>query len=417
MTKPTSTVIVGLQWGDEGKGKISYLLSRGAKFSVRFQGGANAGHTVVTGQHRLKFNMLPAGSAAGSTPCIAAGCVVDLERIVAELETLGSLGHEKRLMISGAANVALELHKKMDSSIEESRGTRRVGTTRRGIGPAYADKALRVGVRVEDLFNDSLSEKLETLGALHGVKVDEPPTLRNLADSLRPYVSDVASCLNEALDRGEKIVFEGAQGTLLDIDHGTYPFVTSSNTTAGAACACSGVGPSRVGEVVGVAKAYTTRVGEGVFPTEIEGELADRLRSAGAEYGTTTGRPRRVGWLDIPALRYAAMLSNVNWIALTKLDVLAGLDKVKVCVSYLLDGKEVKTFSPSVRTLTESRPIYVEHDGWPRLTEAEWAKIVSGGWDSLPKGVRDYVDNVECLVGRPVRLISVGERVGMEVWR
>jgi adenylosuccinate synthase len=411
-------VIVGLQWGDEGKGKISYLLCRDADCVVRFQGGANAGHTVVVEGKKLKFNILPAGSAAGARPCMASGTVIDLDEVFEELEMLRSMGFNAKLIISRSASVVLPIHKKLDSKIEEARGGSAVGTTRRGIGPTYSDKALRAGLRIEDLLDpNDLREVLEILKRLHGEEPGDLENLRRVGERIAPYVGDVELYVNDVLDEGGKVVFEGAQGTLLDIDHGTYPYVTSSNTIAGAACTGCGVGPTRIGEVVGVAKAYTTRVGAGVFPTEIGGELGERLREVGQEYGTTTGRPRRVGWLDIPLLRYAIRISNVNWIALTKLDVLSGLEKIQICVKYECDGRTLEIAPPAVKLLSRVKPIYEEVKGWRKISEEEWRRIAKRGWEALPDDAKAYVELLEDLLGKPIKLISIGADAGMEVER
>ena len=410
-------VIIGLQWGDEGKGKISYLLSRNSDCVVRFQGGANAGHTVVLPDRKLKFNMLPAGSAAGAKPCIASGVVLDPAEVIEEVDLLRSIGIEPELMISGAANVVLKLHKKLDGMIEELRGGKAVGTTRRGIGPTYSDKALRTGIRVEDLLDEkTLREKLEILERVHGIKVEELDELVKVGRLIAKYVGDVEIYLNDLLDSGAEVIFEGAQGTLLDIDHGTYPYVTSSNTIAGAACTGCGVGPTRIDEIIGVMKAYSTRVGAGVFPTELHGELADRIREIGGEYGTTTGRPRRVGWLDIPLLRYAVKISNVSWIAMTKLDVLTGLKKLKICKEYVVDDEVVEIAHPSVKKLKKVKPNYVEVDGWD-IDQGDWRKLAERGWESFPPEAKNYVELVERLLGVPIKLVSVGPEAGMEVWR
>ncbi|MCX8187556.1 MAG: adenylosuccinate synthase [Nitrososphaeria archaeon] len=413
-----ATVITGLQWGDEGKGKISYLLCRDADCVVRFQGGANAGHTVIASGRKLKFNMLPAGSAAGATPCIASGTVVDLEEVFEELELLKSIGLGSGFMISRAASIVLPIHKKLDAMVEEIRGGRAVGTTMRGIGPTYSDKALRTGIKIEDILDkDSLVDKLEVLRKLHGLEVENPGKLIEYGEKIRPYVGDVELFVNDLLDEGRKVVFEGAQGTLLDIDHGTYPYVTSSNTVAGAACTGCGVGPTRINEVVGVMKAYSTRVGAGVFPTELSGELGDRIREVGQEFGTTTGRPRRVGWLDIPLLRYAIRISNVTWIAVTKLDVLSGLEKIKICVKYDLDGRILEIAPPSVRLLQRVKPIYIELEGWGEMTEDDWRRISERGWDALPEEAKTYIEAIERHTGSPVKLVSVGAEAGLEVVR
>jgi len=412
----SATVITGLQWGDEGKGKISYLLCRNADCVVRFQGGANAGHTVVVSGKKLKFNMLPAGSAAGAMPCIASGTVVDLDEVFEELDLLKSTGIDVKFMISRAASIVLGLHKKLDAVIEELRGGRAVGTTRRGIGPTYSDKALRAGIRIEDLLDEkSLKDKLEILKKVHGLEVEDLGRLMEYGEKIRPYVGDVGLFVNDLLDEGKKVVFEGAQGTLLDIDHGTYPYVTSSNTIAGAACTGCGVGPTRISEVVGVMKAYSTRVGAGVFPTELGGELGDKIREAGQEFGTTTGRPRRVGWLDMPLLRYAVRISDVTWIAMTKLDILSGLEKIKICVEYDVDGKTVKIAPPEVRFLERAKPIYMEINGWGKMSEESWKKVSERGWEALPDEAKAYVETVEKLIRKPIRLVSIGADVGLEV--
>ena len=410
-------VIIGLQWGDEGKGKVSYLLSRNADCVVRFQGGANAGHTVVLSGRKLKFNMLPAGSAAGAKPCIASGVVLDPAEVVEEVDLLRSIGIEPDLKISASANVVLRLHKRLDGMIEELRGGRAVGTTRRGIGPTYSDKALRTGIRVEDLLDEkALREKLEILERVHGMKVEEFDELVKAGRLIQKYVGDVEIYLNDLLDSGAEVIFEGAQGTLLDIDHGTYPYVTSSNTIAGAACTGSGIGPTRIDEVIGVMKAYSTRVGAGVFPTELHGDLAHRIREVGGEYGTTTGRPRRVGWLDMPLLRYAVKLSNVSWIAMMKLDVLTGLKKLKICKEYVVDDEVVKVAHPSVKRLERVKPNYIEVDGWD-VDQEDWRRLAERGWESFPPEAKHYVELVEELLGVPIKLISVGAEAGMEVWR
>ncbi len=408
--------IIGLQWGDEGKGKISYLLSKNAKYVVRFQGGANAGHTVVIDDSELRFNMLPAGSASGATPCIASGTVVDLNEVVEEIELLKSIGIRVQPLISKNANIVLPIHKQLDEILEKMRSREAIGTTRRGIGPAYSDKALRIGIRIEELLHHaSLINKIELLQNFHKLSLENMDELIKLAEKLRESICDLEIILNDELDNGVKIVFEGAQGTLLDIDQGTYPYVTSSNTTIGAVFTSCGIGPRRISDIVGVMKAYTTRVGAGVFPTELKRDEADMLRERGREYGTTTGRPRRVGWLDIPLLRYSIMVNDIDWIALTKLDVLSGFRKIKICTEYEINGKIVKIAPPNVRMLEKAQPLYVELDGWSRLSEEEWKNIVMKGWDALPENAKAYVETVEKLLNKSIKLISVGAKAGMEV--
>jgi len=302
--------------------------------------------------------------------------------------------------------------------IEELRGGRAVGTTRRGIGPTYSDKALRAGIRIEDLLDrDALMDKLEILKKVHDLEIENSDKLIEYGNRIKPYVGDVELFVNNLLDEGKKVIFEGAQGTLLDIDHGTYPYVTSSNTIAGAACTGCGIGPTRIDEVVGVMKAYSTRVGAGVFPTELFNELGERIREIGQEFGTTTGRPRRVGWLDMPLLRYAVRISDVTWIALTKLDVLSGLDKIKICTEYDLHGETVKIAPPSVKLLRDVKPIYIELDGWRKMTKEDWKAVSERGWDALPDEAKTYIETIEKLVNKPIKLVSVGAEAGLEVMK
>ncbi|MCL7389459.1 MAG: adenylosuccinate synthase, partial [Thaumarchaeota archaeon] len=369
----TGVAIIGLQWGDEGKGKISYLLSRDAEYVVRFQGGANAGHTVVLDDRELRFNMLPAGSASGAKPCIASGTVVDLSEVLEEIELLKSIGINTQPLISRNACIVLPIHKELDSMIEQIRSSEAIGTTRRGIGPAYSDKALRIGIKIEDLLDSgSLKSKIKLIEDFHKLPVGNIEEWVELAEKFSGNICDLEIILNDELDRGKKIIFEGAQGTLLDIDQGTYPYVTSSNTTIGAVFTSCGVGPRKISEIIGVMKAYTTRVGAGVFPTELKNREGDILREKGREYGTTTGRPRRVGWLDIPLLRYSIMINSIDWIALTKLDVLGGIRKIKICIEYDINGERVEMAPPNVRTLEKAKPVYIHLDGWSALTREEW---------------------------------------------
>jgi adenylosuccinate synthase len=412
----TGVAIIGLQWGDEGKGKISYLLSRDAEYVVRFQGGANAGHTVVLDDRELRFNMLPAGSASGAKPCIASGTVVDLSEVLEEIELLKSIGINTQPLISRNACIVLPIHKELDSMIEQIRSSEAIGTTRRGIGPAYSDKALRIGIKIEDLLDSgSLKSKIKLIEDFHKLPVGDIEEWVELAEKFSGNICDLEIILNDELDRGKKIIFEGAQGTLLDIDQGTYPYVTSSNTTIGAVFTSCGVGPRKISEIIGVMKAYTTRVGAGVFPTELKNREGDILREKGREYGTTTGRPRRVGWLDIPLLRYSIMINSIDWIALTKLDVLGGIRKIKICIEYDINGERVEMAPPNVRTLEKAKPVYIHLDGWPALTKEEWKKVAVKGWDALPENAKTYIEIIEKLLSRPIKLVSVGASAGMEV--
>ncbi|MEM1946689.1 MAG: adenylosuccinate synthase [Candidatus Caldarchaeum sp.] len=406
-------IIIGLQWGDEGKGKISYVLSHDAEAVVRFQGGANAGHTVMVGGQRYKFNMLPAGCLAGPKPVIAAGCLLDVEAFERETSLLKKLGHPRQPLVSRSAQLILPFHRELDGRLEELRAGSAIGTTRRGIGPAYGDKMLRVGLRAGEIENTAVAvEKINFLKKLHGVESEAD--LNRIKKVLAPYLGDVELFLNELLDSGGRVVLEGAQGVLLDIDHGTYPYVTSSNTVAAAGYVSTGIPISKVGEIVGVMKAYTTRVGAGPFPTEVNGSLAERIREAGGEYGTTTGRPRRVGWLDIPALKYACMLNGVNNIAVTKLDVLDGISSVKVCVRYVVDGEETESFAHARHNLDAAKPVYVEFKGWNMGREG-WLKAVRKGWEELPSAAREYLGWLEKTLKVEIGLVSVGEDASMVV--
>ncbi|MEM1948572.1 MAG: adenylosuccinate synthase [Candidatus Caldarchaeum sp.] len=408
-------VIVGLQWGDEGKGKISYVLARNAETVVRFQGGANAGHTVKIGETRYKFNMLPAGSLAGPRPVIAAGCLLDVEAFIREVEILKKAGHRYSPIISRAAHIVLPVHKLVDGRIEQLRGTAVVGTTLRGIGPAYADKMLRTGLRAGEATNpEKAKQRIEFLRRLHGVEFEADVDV--LREKIAPYLGDVEVFLNDFLDSGGRVLLEGAQGTLLDIDHGTYPYVTSSNTVAANGFTSTGIPVSRKGVITGVMKAYTTRVGAGPFPTEVSGQLAEKIRESGGEYGTTTGRPRRVGWLDIPALKYACRINGVDQIAVTKLDVLSEIQTIKVCIRYQVDGRETENFAETLPFLEQVKPVYVDFDEW-RARDDDWLRAVKNGWDELPPNVREYLDWLEKTLKVKIALVSVGEEASLIVGR
>lgn len=408
-------VIVGLQWGDEGKGKISYVLSKGAEAVVRFQGGANAGHTVKIGETRYKFNMLPAGCLAGPRPVIAAGCLLDVDAFERETTLLTRLGHSRPPLVSKSAHVVLPVHKLSDGRLEEMRGASAVGTTLRGIGPAYADKMLRIGLRACEINDPDIVEKrLETLRRNHGL--DFEVDAKALGGVISRYLGNVVTYLNDVLESGGRVVLEGAQGTLLDIDHGTYPYVTSSNTVAANGFTSTGIPVSRKGVVTGVTKAYATRVGAGPFPTEITDRLGEKIREAGREYGTTTGRPRRIGWLDIPSLRYACRINGVDEIAVTKIDVLDGLETVRACVKYVLNGSETDNFEDVLDVLGDVEPVYTEFRGWSAGHDG-WLRAVEKGWDELPPSVREYLEWVEKKVGVKVSMVSVGEEASLVVRR
>ena len=419
------TVLIGAQWGDEGKGKIIDVLSARADWVVRYQGGNNAGHTVEIGPDRFVLHLVPSGILQPSCRClIGHGVVVDPVALLTELDGLRERGIQTtgRFFLSDRAHVVLPYHRLLDEQREKSRpGPERIGTTKRGIGPAYGDKASRVGLRMADLvagdFPRILRQRLEEqsghLTALGAAPLDIAAIEAGYvaaAARLAPYISDTISLLHEALRRGEAVLFEGAQGTMLDIDYGTYPFVTSSNATAGGACTGTGLPPHGVDEVVGVVKAYTTRVGEGPFPTELHDETGQRLRAEGAEFGATTGRPRRCGWFDAVVARYSAQINGIGWWAITKLDVLDSLETVRMCTAYEADGRRLDTVPADIRIVERCRPVYEDWPGWKTSTRG--ARRVS----DLPHQARAYVARLEELTGVPAGLLSVGPQRESTIW-
>jgi len=410
-------VIVGAQWGDEGKGKATDLLAEHIDYVVKFNGGNNAGHTVVIGNEKYALHLLPSGILTpGVTPVISNGVVIDPSVLFEEIEALNARGIDtSRLRISANAHIITSYHVTVDKVTERFLGKRAIGTTGRGIGPTYADKINRVGIRVQDLFDESiLRQKVEAalvqknnlLTKVYNraaIKADAVVAeLLGFAERLRPYVCDTALELHEALERNEVVLFEGGQATMLDVDHGTYPFVTSSNATAGGASTGSGIGPTKLGAIIGIVKAYTTRVGSGPFPTELFDESGEFLRSTGHEYGTTTGRPRRCGWYDAPIARYSARINGLTDFVLTKLDVLTGLTEIPVCVAYEVDGKRVDEVPVSQSDFHHAKPIYENFPGW---TE-DISKCRS--FDELPKNAQDYIVAIEKMSGCRISAIGVG---------
>lgn len=410
-------VIVGVQWGDEGKGKATDLLGERTDWVVKFNGGNNAGHTVVVGDEKYALHLLPSGIlSAGVTPVIGNGVVIDLEVLFHELEALGSRGIDtSRLKVSANAHIITQYHRTLDKVTERFLGKRMIGTTGRGIGPAYADKINRVGIRVQDLFDENiLRQKVE--GALdqknhllvkvfnrRAITCDEiVEDLLSYAERLRPMVADTGHLLDDALQRGEVVVFEGGQATMLDVDHGTYPFVTSSSATAGGAATGSGVGPGRLDRIVGIVKAYTTRVGSGPFPTELFDEKGDWLRARGFEFGTTTGRPRRVGWYDAPITRYATRVNGITDLVLTKLDILDGLDQIPVCVAYDVDGVRFDDVPVNQSDFHHAKPILEYFPGWQEDISS------ARRFEDLPKNAQDYVLALEKMSGTRISVIGVG---------
>ncbi len=423
-----NVVVIGAQWGDEGKGKVVDLLTEHAQVVVRFQGGNNAGHTLVVGTQKTVLHLIPSGILhSGKTCVIGNGCVLDPTVLMKEIDGLrarGFLQDPTQLLISEHAHVIFPWHKHLDALREKARGGSAIGTTGRGIGPAYEDKVARHGIRVRDLLDterlrkrvkERLPSALEEMAQLaKSAKADEPlleveaivSEYAVLGARLKDFVGDGSLFLSEHARKGTRILFEGAQGTLLDVDHGTYPYVTSSNTVAGNAAVGSGIGPTVIDRVMGITKAYTTRVGGGPFPTELTDETGERLRKVGDEFGATTGRPRRCGWLDTVVLRYAARVNGLWGLALTKLDVLSGLDSLKICTAYELDGRRMTELPGDLEDLSRVTPVYEDLPGWEKPLAG--ARTL----EDLPPTALRYVRRVEEMVGVPVVCISVGAERG-----
>lgn len=410
--------VVGAQWGDEGKGKVVDILSEHADIVARYQGGNNAGHTVVIGEERFILHLIPSGIFHADKVCIiGTGTVVDPGVLFREVDSLSERGIDVRgrLWVSGRSHLIMPYHKQIDLASEAHRGARAIGTTGRGIGWAYTDKMARSGIRVIDLLDETtlkeklsanLTEKNLLLATLYGKPpLDEEEIYleyRGYAERLKPMVADTETLLKEALGRGEAVLLEGAQGTMLDVDQGTYPYVTSSTPTIGGACAGLGLAPKVIETVIGIAKAYTTRVGGGPMPTELTDEVGDHLREVGHEFGSTTGRPRRCGWLDAVVLRHACWVNGLDYIFLTKLDVLDGLEKVAIATSYRIGDRVVEAFPSDLRCLEEAEPVLEEFDGWSEPT------VGVKSMDKLPEAARRYVEQVEKITGIPIMAISTG---------
>ena len=422
VNKKQSAVILGAQWGDEGKGKIVDVLSEKFDIIARYAGGHNAGHTVIIGGQKFVLQLIPCGVLRpGRKGVIGNGVVLDPAAFLNEVKKLKDAGlpayrpEEKQLFVSNRAQVILPYHRMIELAAETAPGRQTIGTTRRGIGPAYEDKIHRNGLRVADLLNSSLlrthinnacHEKNTIAHALFGTEPLDPRQMyeeySRYAEQIAPFVADTAVLLNKAIDDGQNAMFEGAQGALLDIDHGTYPFVTSSNCTAGGAVTGTGVGPTRIGTVIGVTKAYVTRVGEGPFPTEIADSQGDLLRARGQEYGAVTGRPRRTGWLDLPLLRYSNMINSTEWLVVTKMDVMDECAEIPVCTHYKIDGKITDIIPADIRGFSAIEPIYTTLPGWKSST----AGITE--YDKLPKAAQDYLSFIAKESGARIGMISTG---------
>lgn len=412
-----SVAIIGCQWGDEGKGRIVDLLSGRVDMVVRFQGGDNAGHTVVKGNDEFRLHLIPSGILYPDVVCVIGnGVVLNPEVLIEELDNLESKKvSTDNLKISCNSHLVMPYHIILDKAGEHRLGKSKIGTTHKGIGPAYADKALRMGIRTQDLqdlkiFKTKLEESLkrnntvmEKIYGLDPLDMDEIfDKYRQYGKRIEKYIDETAFLLSDALDKNKKVLFEGAQGTMLDIDHGTYPYVTSSSTIAGGVCIGAGIGPGRLDEILGVVKAYTTRVGSGPFPTEDDGKTGQYLREKGQEYGTTTGRPRRCGWLDAVILKYSIMVNSIDSIALTKLDVLSGLKKIKICTGYKHSGKVYSNMPCHQTILHKCTPVYEKFEGW-----SEDVSRVKN-FEDLPKQARNYIENIEKIIKVPVSMVSVG---------
>ncbi|MDI6800294.1 MAG: adenylosuccinate synthase [Actinomycetota bacterium] len=414
-----ATVLIGAQWGDEGKGKITDLLADQMDVVVRYQGGDNAGHTVIDGDNEFRFHLIPSGILYPHITCIIGnGVVVNPKVLIGELDGLEAKGVDtSKLLVSCNAHLVMPYHLVMDGARELKLGKANIGTTRKGIGPAYGDKMSRLGLRVQDMLDMkifaeklkvALDEKNELLTKIYGLEPFEPKGIIGdysaYAERLKGHIDDTALTINRYLDEGKNVFLEGAQGTLLDIDHGTYPFVTSSSPVSGGACIGAGIGPGRIDKVVGVVKAYVTRVGSGPFPTELADEIGDLIREKGGEYGTTTGRPRRCGWFDAVILRYANMVNGLTEIALTKLDVLSQFDRIKICVGYEYEGERFDSFPPHQTIVHKAKPMYEEAAGWKEsLCEIE-------SYSDLPKAATDYLEMIEELGKVRINMISVGPK-------
>jgi len=415
----TVSVIVGTQWGDEGKGKITDLLAADVDMVVRYQGGNNAGHTVVIGEKVFKLHLIPSGIFNPKVQCVIGnGVVIDLAVLLEEIKSLKSNGYSvKNLSISSQAHVIFPYHRAMDAAQEKKREAGRIGTTCRGIGPCYVDKYNRRGIRICDLYNpEVLKEKLEwnitekmfLLKNFYKMDIDfkVEDILKEYsayAGLIKEYVADESSALiNKAIDSNKKVLLEGAQGTMLDVDHGTYPFVTSSNPISGGACSGAGVGPNKIKNIIGVVKAYVTRVGEGPFPTEIPGKTGEMLREKGGEYGATTGRPRRCGWFDGVVMRHAAKTNGLTELAITKLDVLDGIEELKICTAYEYNGKKTIEFPTDIKKLEKCKPIYETVPGWKEIT----AEITE--YNKLPENAKKYLSRLAKIAEAKISIVSVG---------
>ncbi|HOC77370.1 MAG TPA: adenylosuccinate synthase [Methanofastidiosum sp.] len=410
--------IIGSQWGDEGKGKVTDFYAEKSDIVVRFQGGNNAGHTIVVGDKTYKFHLMPSGAVHKKSLVLGNGVVIDPKVLIEEIERLKKDGFNPDISISDRANIIMPYHRILDGIEEKMKGSFAAGTTRKGIGPCYSDKISRFGIRFSDLLDTEVfKEKLNLIVPIkqklfdafgEDVKIDIESIYNeymSYREYLKNYIKDTSVFLNNSYDKGSNILMEGAQGAHLDIDHGIYPFTTSSNTNAGGICTGSGISPNKINGIVGVTKAYTSRVGEGPFPAELNDKEGEYLREKGREFGTTTGRPRRCGWLDLVLVNYACLINNFSALAMTKIDVLTGMKKIKICYAYEYEGKILHHFPSNMKILSKCKPLYKEFDGWE---EFDWMKVKDT--KSLPKQIYSYVDYIEKQTKTPICMISFGPK-------
>lgn len=411
----TITLVIGTQWGDEGKGKVVDYFSKNADFVVRFQGGNNAGHTIQVGKEVYKLHLTPSGVIQGKTGVIGNGVVIDPEILIKEIDELTKRGIHPKLMISDRAHIIMPYHKTLDSAKEEVLGGKKIGTTKRGIGPCYSDKISRNGIRAGDLVDKkTLKKKLEhciplnqKLYEVYGIT--ESLNIQQITDiyyqygkQLAQYITPTHIMLNKAISQGKNILLEGAQGTMLDVDFGTYPYTTSSHTIAGGSTIGTGIGPQHITDIIGIVKAYTTRVGEGPLPTEQTGKIGNHLQQKGHEFGTTTSRPRRCGWLDLVVVRHSCILSGITQLAITKLDVLNNLPHIKICTHYQLNGKKIDYFPANINEVKQCTPLYTEFKGWKTI-DPQPSKM-----SDLPKEAQHYLHFIEKYVHVPIKIVSIG---------
>ncbi len=421
INKINTIACIGLSWGDEGKGKFVDFLAQKADVVVRYNGGNNAGHTVEADGITYKFKLIPSGAPLEKEVVIANGCVVDPKVLLEEIENLQKLNKKINLKLSSTAHVIFPFHRIIDGLEEASKGKYSAGTTKRGIGPTYSDKAARWGIRIFDLINpELLKPKLEKLFEIKKnlINTYDPEWTGDLSsiyeeyksygEKLRPYVIDTAVYLNKVIDAGKKVVFEGAQGSLLCLDHGFYPFGTSSNSNALGISAGTGIPPKKINKVLGIVKAYTSRVGEGRFPTELFNDTAEIIREQGHEYGTVTGRPRRIGWIDLFNIKYGIMINGIDKITITLLDVLEGINPIKMCTGYELNGKSLESWPIQHEIIENCKPIYKTFDGWDKRTKNKWFEIAKKGYDTLPETMKIYLQAIKEELNTEIAMISIG---------